>query len=86
MAPSTLECQVDLAILYWSQGDRSRATALLEQSLTGCQIAFGAHHAYTASVNDRLSLWQAQHKRRWWSRIRCQSHPIRPARTGESAT
>jgi hypothetical protein len=60
--PSTLECQVNLAVLYWSRGDRSRATALLEQSLIGCQIAFGAHHPYTASVNDRLSLWRAQHK------------------------
>ncbi|MFG2282477.1 tetratricopeptide repeat protein [Streptomyces asoensis] len=84
--PSTLECQVNLAVLYWSRGDTSRATALLEQSLIGCQIAFGAHHPYTASVNDRLSLWQAQHKGRWWSRPRSRPRLIRPARTGDSVT
>ncbi|MFF4576294.1 tetratricopeptide repeat protein [Streptomyces sp. NPDC001410] len=84
--PATLECQVNLAVLYWSRGDRSRATALLEQSLIGCQITFGTDHLYTVSVNNRLSLWREQHKRRWWNRARSQLHPIRPAKTDDAVT
>ncbi len=84
--PATLECHVNLAVLYWSRGDRSTATALLEQSLVGCQVTFGTHHPYTTSVNDRLSLWREQHKRHWWNRTSSRLHLIRPARTGDSVT
>lgn len=73
--PATLECQVKLAVLYWSRGDRSAATALLKRSLTGCRTTFGADHPYTVSVDNRLSHWREQHKRRWWSRTRTQSKP-----------
>ncbi|MEU7273976.1 tetratricopeptide repeat protein [Streptomyces asiaticus] len=62
--PATLECQVNLAVLYRSRGDRSRATALLEQSLIGCQTTFGDLHPYTVSVNETLSLWREQHRTR----------------------
>jgi hypothetical protein len=84
--PATLECQVNLAVQYWSRGDRSRATTLLEQSLIGCQTTFGAHHPYTASVNDQLTLWREQHKRRWWSRTRSRPRLVRPTRAGDSVT
>lgn len=73
--PATLECQVKLAVLYWSRGDRSAATALLNRSLTGCRTTFGADHPYTVSVDNRLSHWQEQHQRRWWSCTRSQSKP-----------
>ncbi|MFD9864997.1 tetratricopeptide repeat protein [Streptomyces alboflavus] len=76
--PATLECHVNLAVLHWSRGDTSTATALLERSLIGCRTTFGAHHPYTVSVSDRLSLWGEQRKRRWWNRARSQSQ-TRPA-------
>lgn len=68
--PATLTGQANLALLYWSQGDRSAAIGVLERSLAGYRATFGPRHPYTISVDNRLRSWREQHTRRWWRRTR----------------
>jgi hypothetical protein len=80
--PATLTGQADLALLYWSQGDRAAAINVLERSLAGYRATFGPRHPYTISVDNRLHSWREQHKRRWWRRIRGPSPSAGSAGTG----
>ncbi|QKW48204.1 tetratricopeptide repeat protein [Streptomyces buecherae] len=82
--PATLTGQADLALLYWSQGDRPAAIDVLERSLAGYRATYGLRHPYTISVDNRLSNWREQHKRRWWRRTVGPSAPDGPA--GRTAT
>jgi hypothetical protein len=68
--PATLTGQANLALLHWSQGNRSAAIGVLERSLAGYRATFGPRHPYTISVDNRLRSWREQHKRRWWRRTR----------------
>ncbi|MEV4504710.1 tetratricopeptide repeat protein [Streptomyces klenkii] len=68
--PATLTGQANLALLYWSQGNRAAAISTLERSLPGFRTALGPHHPDTISTHNRLRSWQEQHKRRWWRRTR----------------
>ncbi|MEV0643305.1 tetratricopeptide repeat protein [Streptomyces sp. NPDC050619] len=73
--PATLTGQSKLALLYWSQGDKAKAVALLERSLAGYRATFGPRHPYTISVDNRLRSWREQHTWRWWRRTRGLSAP-----------
>ncbi|WP_405968977.1 tetratricopeptide repeat protein [Streptomyces sp. NBC_00988] len=77
--PATLTGQANLALLHWSQGDRSTAIGVLERSLAGYRATFGPHHPYTISVDNRLRSWREQHKWRWWRRTRGPAAPTGPA-------
>ncbi|WP_280905594.1 tetratricopeptide repeat protein [Streptomyces sp. MAA16] len=73
--PATLTGQANLALLHWSQGDRSAAIGVLERSLAGYRATFGPHHPYTISVDNRLRSWREQYKWRWWRRTRGPTGP-----------
>ncbi|MCX5203203.1 tetratricopeptide repeat protein [Streptomyces sp. NBC_00237] len=68
--PATLTSQVDLALFYWSHGNKTAAVGLLERCLVGCGATFGPDHPYTISVDSRMRSWQDQRKRRWWRTAR----------------
>nr|WP_107059477.1 tetratricopeptide repeat protein [Streptomyces sp. NRRL S-325] len=73
--PATLAGRAELALLYWSRGDRAAAIHTLERSLPGYRAAFGPRHPGTIAVKNRLRGWREQHKRRWWRRTRGPSAP-----------
>ncbi|WP_405444472.1 tetratricopeptide repeat protein [Streptomyces achromogenes] len=84
--PVTLTGQTNLALLYWSEGDRATAIGVLERSLAGYRATFGPGHPYTISVDDRLRIWRDQRRRRWWRRTRVPSAPVGPAEAGGDVT
>lgn len=84
--PATLTGQANLALLHWSQGDKSAAIDVLERSLAGYRVTFGPCHPYTISVDNRLRSWRDQQKRRWWRRTRGPSAPIGAAGAGGDVT
>ncbi|MEV7676491.1 tetratricopeptide repeat protein [Streptomyces sp. NPDC088752] len=76
--PAALEGQSNLALLYWSEGNKTAAINVLERSLAGYRTTFGPSHTDTMSANNQLRIWRDQHRRHWWRHTRVPHTPVKP--------